>query len=83
LQHHGARRSRLLDRTATLSGVGSIATTDADVGEVTYMAHIAGLIACVLMAFVFRVGRNKPTASSIIADCTAPHANFRHWLEDA
>jgi membrane associated rhomboid family serine protease len=37
-----------------VSGVGSIAYTDADVGGVAYMAHVGGFVAGFLMAFVFR-----------------------------
>lgn len=37
-----------------VSGVGSIATTDADMGGVAYMAHIGGFAAGFLMAFLFR-----------------------------
>jgi membrane associated rhomboid family serine protease len=37
-----------------VSGVGSIAYTDADVGGVAYMAHIGGFVAGFLMAFLFR-----------------------------
>jgi membrane associated rhomboid family serine protease len=42
-----------------VSGVGSIATTDADVGGVAYMAHVGGFVAGFLMAFVFR-GFGRP-----------------------
>jgi rhomboid family protein len=41
-----------------ISGVGSIATTDANMGGVAYMAHIGGFVAGFLMAFVFRPRRN-------------------------
>lgn len=41
-----------------ISGVGSIATTSADVGGVAYMAHVGGFVAGFLMAFVFRGGGN-------------------------
>jgi rhomboid family protein len=37
-----------------VSGVGTIARTDADMGGVAYMAHIGGFVAGFLMAFVFR-----------------------------
>jgi membrane associated rhomboid family serine protease len=37
-----------------VSGVGSIARTDADVGGVAYMAHVGGFVAGFLMAFLFR-----------------------------
>ncbi len=37
-----------------VSGVGSIATTSADVGGVAYMAHVGGFAAGFLMAFLFR-----------------------------
>jgi len=37
-----------------VSGVGSIATTSADVGGVAYMAHLGGFAAGFLMAFLFR-----------------------------
>ena len=39
-----------------VSGVGSIATTSADVGGVAYMAHVGGFAAGFLMAFLFRGG---------------------------
>ena len=42
-----------------VSGVGSIAYTDADVGGVAYMAHVGGFVAGFLMAFVFR-GAGRP-----------------------
>jgi len=42
-----------------VSGVGTIANTDADVGGVAYMAHVGGFIAGFLMAFVFR-GAGRP-----------------------
>ncbi len=42
-----------------VSGVGSIAYTDADVGGVAYMAHVGGFAAGFLMAFVFR-GAGRP-----------------------
>jgi rhomboid family protein len=46
-----------------ISGVGSIATTDADVGGVAYMAHVGGFVAGFLMAFLFRgAGRPKTGA---------------------
>jgi membrane associated rhomboid family serine protease len=41
-----------------ISGVGSIGTTDANMGGVAYMAHIGGFVAGFLMAFVFRPRRN-------------------------
>jgi membrane associated rhomboid family serine protease len=41
-----------------VSGVGSIARTDADVGGVAYMAHVGGFVAGFLMAFVFRGSGN-------------------------
>ena len=41
-----------------MSGVGSIASTDADVGGVAYMAHVGGFVAGFLMAFLFRGGGN-------------------------
>ncbi len=41
-----------------VSGVGSIAYTDADVGGVAYMAHVGGFVAGFLMAFLFRGGGN-------------------------
>ncbi len=37
-----------------VSGVGSIAYTDADVGGVAYMAHVGGFAAGFLMALLFR-----------------------------
>ncbi len=37
-----------------VSGVGTIATTSADVGGVAYMAHVGGFAAGFLMAFLFR-----------------------------
>jgi membrane associated rhomboid family serine protease len=46
-----------------LSGVGSIAYTDADVGGVAYMAHVGGFVAGFLMAFLFR-GRSEPPLST-------------------
>ena len=42
-----------------VSGVGSIAHTDADVGGVAYMAHVGGFVAGFLMAFLFR-GAGRP-----------------------
>ncbi len=42
-----------------ISGVGSIATTDADVGGVAYMAHVGGFVAGFLMALLFR-GAGRP-----------------------
>jgi rhomboid family protein len=42
-----------------VSGVGSIAYTNADVGGVAYMAHVGGFLAGFLMAFLFR-GAGKP-----------------------
>jgi membrane associated rhomboid family serine protease len=42
-----------------ISGVGSIAYTDADVGGVAYMAHVGGFVAGFLMAFLFR-GAGRP-----------------------
>jgi membrane associated rhomboid family serine protease len=42
-----------------VSGVGSIAYTDADVGGVAYMAHVGGFVAGFLMAFLFR-GAGQP-----------------------
>jgi rhomboid family protein len=46
-----------------VSGVGSIAYTDADVGGVAYMAHVGGFAAGFLMAFVLRgFGRPSPGA---------------------
>jgi len=41
-----------------VSGVGTIATTSADVGGVAYMAHVGGFAAGFLMAFLFR-GRSR------------------------
>jgi len=41
-----------------VSGVGSIARTDADVGGVAYMAHVGGFVAGFLMAFLFRGAGN-------------------------
>ncbi|MGZ5918896.1 MAG: rhomboid family intramembrane serine protease [Hyphomicrobium sp.] len=41
-----------------ISGVGTIATTSADVGGVAYMAHVGGFAAGFLMAFLFR-GRSR------------------------
>jgi len=46
-----------------VSGVGSIAYTDADVGGVAYMAHVGGFVAGFLMAFLFR-GSGKPRISA-------------------
>jgi len=43
-----------------VSGVGSIAYTDADVGGVAYMAHVGGFAAGFLMAFLFR-GAGRPS----------------------
>jgi membrane associated rhomboid family serine protease len=43
-----------------VSGVGSIATTSADVGGVAYMAHVGGFAAGFLMAFLFRPRRGDP-----------------------
>src|SRR5450631_4160246 len=37
-----------------VSGVGTIATTSADVGGVAYMAHLGGFAAGFLMAFLFK-----------------------------
>jgi len=37
-----------------VSGVGTIATTSADVGGVAYLAHVGGFAAGFLMAFLFR-----------------------------
>jgi rhomboid family protein len=42
-----------------VSGVGTIATTSADVGGVAYMAHVGGFVAGFLMAFVFRGGSGR------------------------
>ncbi|HEX9881319.1 MAG TPA: rhomboid family intramembrane serine protease [Hyphomicrobium sp.] len=42
-----------------VSGVGSIAYTDADVGGVAYMAHVGGFVAGFLMALLFR-GAGRP-----------------------
>ena len=42
-----------------VSGVGSIAHTDADVGGIAYMAHVGGFVAGFLMAFLFR-GAGRP-----------------------
>jgi membrane associated rhomboid family serine protease len=42
-----------------VSGVGSIAYTDADVGGIAYMAHVGGFVAGFLMAFLFR-GAGRP-----------------------
>jgi rhomboid family protein len=41
-----------------VSGVGTIARTDADVGGVAYMAHVGGFVAGFLMAFLFRGAGN-------------------------
>jgi membrane associated rhomboid family serine protease len=41
-----------------VSGVGSIARTDADAGGVAYMAHVGGFVAGFLMAFLFRCSGN-------------------------
>jgi membrane associated rhomboid family serine protease len=41
-----------------VSGVGSIAYTDADVGGVAYMAHVGGFVAGFLMALLFRGAGN-------------------------
>jgi membrane associated rhomboid family serine protease len=46
-----------------VSGVGSIAYTDADVGGVAYMAHVGGFVAGFLMAFVFRGRGNSGTSA--------------------
>jgi len=46
-----------------VSGVVSIAYTDADVGGVAYMAHVGGFVAGFLMAFVFR-GRGSSGMSA-------------------
>ena len=43
-----------------VSGVGSIATTSADVGGVAYMAHVGGFAAGFLMAFLFRPRGGDP-----------------------
>ncbi len=42
-----------------VSGVGTIATTSADVGGVAYMAHVGGFVAGFLMAFLFRGGSGR------------------------
>jgi membrane associated rhomboid family serine protease len=42
-----------------ISGVGTIASMDADVGGVAYMAHVGGFVAGFLMAFLFR-GAARP-----------------------
>jgi membrane associated rhomboid family serine protease len=47
-----------------MSGVGSIAATDADVGGVAYMAHVGGFVAGFLMAFLFRGGGGNPRNSA-------------------
>ncbi len=41
-----------------VSGVGTIAYTNADAGGVAYMAHVGGFVAGFLMAFLFRGGGN-------------------------
>jgi membrane associated rhomboid family serine protease len=46
-----------------MSGVGSIAATDADVGGVAYMAHVGGFVAGFLMAFLFRGSGNPRTSA--------------------
>jgi membrane associated rhomboid family serine protease len=43
-----------------ISGVGTIATTSADVGGVAYMAHVGGFAAGFLMAFLFRPRGGDP-----------------------
>jgi membrane associated rhomboid family serine protease len=43
-----------------ISGVGTIATTSADVGGVAYMAHVGGFAAGFLMAFLFRPRGSDP-----------------------
>jgi membrane associated rhomboid family serine protease len=47
-----------------ISGVGSIATTDADMGGVAYMAHVGGFVAGFLMAFLFRGAARGPDMSA-------------------
>ena len=48
-----------------VSGVGSIATTSADVGGVAYMAHVGGFAAGFAMAFLLRGGRGgNPSISA-------------------
>ncbi len=42
-----------------VSGVGTIAYTDANAGGVAYMAHVGGFVAGFLMAFLFR-GAGRP-----------------------
>jgi membrane associated rhomboid family serine protease len=46
-----------------VSGVGSIASTDADVGGVAYMAHVGGFVAGFMMAFLFR-GAGRPNVGA-------------------
>jgi len=46
-----------------VSGVGTIATTSADVGGVAYMAHLGGFAAGFLMAFLFKGRGGTPTIS--------------------
>jgi rhomboid family protein len=47
-----------------VSGVGTIATTSADVGGVAYMAHLGGFAAGFLMAFLFKGQGGNPTIST-------------------
>jgi membrane associated rhomboid family serine protease len=47
-----------------VSGVGTIATTSADVGGVAYMAHVGGFAAGFAMAFLFRGRGGTPTIST-------------------
>lgn len=47
-----------------ISGVGSIAYTDADMGGVAYMAHVGGFVAGFLMAFLFRGSGGNPRISA-------------------
>jgi membrane associated rhomboid family serine protease len=47
-----------------ISGVGTIAHTDADMGGVAYMAHVGGFIAGFLMAFLFRGSGRNPRISA-------------------
>jgi membrane associated rhomboid family serine protease len=46
-----------------ISGVGSIANTQSDVGGVAYMAHVGGFLAGFAMAFLFRGGGRGGTPS--------------------
>jgi membrane associated rhomboid family serine protease len=47
-----------------ISGVGTIAHTDADMGGVAYMAHVGGFVAGFLMAFLFRGSGRNPRISA-------------------